>query len=44
MMAILQNDVSSTKVRLMRKRDLSLRYVVPDPVIDYIQEHGLYRE
>lgn len=39
-----QNDVSSTKVRLMRKRDLSLRYVVPDPVIDYIQEHGLYRE
>jgi nicotinamide mononucleotide adenylyltransferase len=39
-----QNDVSSTKVRLMRKRELSLRYVVPDPVIDYITEHGLYRE
>ncbi|KAJ4393424.1 Nicotinamide/nicotinic acid mononucleotide adenylyltransferase 1 [Gnomoniopsis smithogilvyi] len=41
---VIINDVSSTKVRLMRKRDLSLRYVVPDPVIDYIQEHGLYRE
>lgn len=40
----LQNDVSSTKVRLMRKRDLSLRYVVPDSVIEYITQHGLYRE
>lgn len=39
-----QNDVSSTKVRLMRKRDLSLRYVVPDSVIEYIDHHGLYRE
>lgn len=39
-----QNDVSSTKVRLMRKRDLSLRYVVPDNVIEYIQQHQLYKE
>lgn len=41
---VITNDVSSTKVRLMRKRDLSLRYVVPDSVIEYITHHGLYRE
>ncbi|KAL1846980.1 Nicotinamide/nicotinic acid mononucleotide adenylyltransferase 1 [Diaporthe australafricana] len=41
---VITNDVSSTKVRLMRKRDLSLRYVVPDSVIEYIDHHGLYRE
>lgn len=39
-----QNDVSSTKVRLMRKRDLSLRYIVPEPVIEYIQHYELYKE
>lgn len=44
MLTHFQNDVSSTKVRLMRKRDLSLRYIVPEPVIDYIHRYGLYRE
>ncbi|ROW03100.1 hypothetical protein VMCG_05807 [Cytospora schulzeri] len=41
---VITNDVSSTKVRLMRKRDLSLRYIVPEPVIEYIDQHGLYQE
>ncbi|PSR97457.1 hypothetical protein BD289DRAFT_362453 [Coniella lustricola] len=41
---VIVNDVSSTKVRLMRKRDLSLRYIVPEPVIEYIQQNNLYQE
>ena len=37
------NDISSTKVRLFVKRGLSLKYLTPDPVIDYIQKHNLYK-
>lgn len=40
---IIQNDVSSTKVRLLRKQGMSIRYLVPDSVISYIEEHDLYR-
>ncbi|KAF8506417.1 Nucleotidylyl transferase [Hysterangium stoloniferum] len=36
------NDVSSTKVRLFLRRGLSVRYLTPSCVIDYIEEHGLY--
>lgn len=38
-----QNDISSTKVRLLVSRGLSIRYLVPDSVIEYIQQHDLYR-
>ncbi|KAF2098200.1 Nucleotidylyl transferase [Rhizodiscina lignyota] len=39
---LIQNDVSSTKIRLFLKRDMSVRYLIPQPVIQYIDEHGLY--
>ncbi|KAI0785858.1 hypothetical protein C8Q75DRAFT_735341 [Abortiporus biennis] len=39
---LIQNDVSSTKVRLFLRRGLSVRYLLPSPVVDYIEEHGLY--
>ena len=39
---LIQNDVSSTKVRLSLRRGLSVRYLLPPPVIDYIKEHDLY--
>ncbi|KAI9063917.1 Nucleotidylyl transferase [Trametes sanguinea] len=41
---LVQNDVSSTKVRLFLRRGLSVRYLLPMPVVDYIEEHGLYRD
>ncbi|KAJ9155354.1 Nicotinamide-nucleotide adenylyltransferase [Pleurostoma richardsiae] len=41
---LVQNDISSTKVRLFLKRDISVRYLIPEVVIRYIQEHGLYEE
>ncbi|KAK4643618.1 Nicotinamide/nicotinic acid mononucleotide adenylyltransferase 1 [Podospora bellae-mahoneyi] len=41
---VIQNDISSTKVRLFLKKDLSVRYLIPDPVVEYINEHHLYQE
>jgi len=39
---LIQNDVSSTKVRLFLKRGLSVRYLLPAPVVEYIERNGLY--
>ncbi|KAH8836889.1 hypothetical protein MCOR27_010320 [Pyricularia oryzae] len=39
---VIQNDVSSTKIRLFLKKNLSIRYLIPDPVVRYIEEHGLF--
>jgi len=36
------NDISSTKVRLALARGLSVKYLLPDPVVEYITETGLY--
>lgn len=41
---MIQNDVSSTKIRLLLKRDLSIAYLIPSPVIEYITEHRLYTD
>ncbi|KAH6618159.1 hypothetical protein B0J18DRAFT_273015 [Chaetomium sp. MPI-SDFR-AT-0129] len=41
---VIQNDISSTKVRLFLKKDLSVRYLIPDPVVEYIDEHQLFSE
>lgn len=41
---LVQNDISSTKIRLFRKRDMSIRYLVPEPVVKYIEENRLYDE
>lgn len=38
------NDVSSTKIRRSLRRGESIKYLIPDPVIEYIQEHKLYQE
>uniref|UniRef100_A0A8H7NEV5 Cytidyltransferase-like domain-containing protein n=1 Tax=Bionectria ochroleuca TaxID=29856 RepID=A0A8H7NEV5_BIOOC len=40
---VVSNDVSSTKVRLLIKRDMSIDYLIPDAVIDYIYENNLYK-
>ena len=41
---LVQNDISSTKIRLFRRRDMSIRYLVPEPVVNYIEENMLYDE
>ncbi|KND88137.1 Nicotinamide/nicotinic acid mononucleotide adenylyltransferase 2 [Tolypocladium ophioglossoides CBS 100239] len=41
---VVTNDISSTKVRLLLKRDMSIDYLIPDDVINYIYEHNLYRD
>jgi nicotinamide mononucleotide adenylyltransferase len=38
------NDISSTLVRLGISRGLSIKYLLPNAVVDYIREKGLYRE
>jgi len=37
-------DVSATELRALIKCDASLRYLLPDAVIAYIEEHKLYKE
>jgi len=39
---LIQNDVSSTKIRLFLRREMSVRYLIPVPVIHYIEQHRLY--
>lgn len=41
---LIQNDVSSTKIRLFLRREMSVQYLVPAPVIQYIEENGLYED
>jgi nicotinamide mononucleotide adenylyltransferase len=41
---LIQNDVSSTKVRLFLRRGLSVRYLLPAVVVQYIEDNGLYLE
>lgn len=36
------NEISSTKVRLALSRGESVRYLIPDSVLDYIEQHQLY--
>ncbi|KAG0652076.1 Nicotinate-nucleotide adenylyltransferase 1 [Hyphodiscus hymeniophilus] len=38
------NDTSSTKVRAYVKKRQSIGNLTPDPVIGYIEEHGLYQK
>lgn len=38
------NDISSTLVRLGISRGLSIQYLLPNAVVEYIREKGLYRE
>jgi len=40
----ISNEISSTEVRRAFRRNLSIRYVVPDAVTEYMEKHNLYRE
>jgi nicotinate-nucleotide adenylyltransferase len=35
-------DISATNIRALLQSGLSARYLLPDSVLDYIAEHGLY--
>jgi nicotinamide mononucleotide adenylyltransferase len=39
---LIQNDVSSTKVRLFFRRGLSVQYLLPAAVIAYTEQNNLY--
>ncbi|KAH7312290.1 hypothetical protein B0I35DRAFT_452295 [Stachybotrys elegans] len=41
---VVTNDISSTMVRLLLKRGMSIDYLIPDPVINYIYENDLYHD
>jgi len=41
---LIQNDVSSTKIRLFLRRKMSVQYLIPAPVIEYIEAHRLYED
>ena len=40
----IQNDVSSTKIRALISDKMSIQYLVPPNVINYIAHHKLYEE
>jgi nicotinate-nucleotide adenylyltransferase len=41
--AITALEISATAIRERLARGLSVRYLVPDPVLDYIESRQLYR-
>jgi len=41
---VVPNEISSTKVRLLLRRQMNIDYLTPDDVVDYIKENGLYQE
>lgn len=41
---LIQNDVSSTKIRLFLKRGMSVQFLIPSPVIEYIEQNHLFVE
>ncbi|XP_019626031.1 PREDICTED: nicotinamide/nicotinic acid mononucleotide adenylyltransferase 3-like [Branchiostoma belcheri] len=38
----IQNEISSTRIRRALRRQQSVKYLIPDPVIDYIKKNGLF--
>ena len=41
---LIQNDVSSTKIRLFLRRGMSVQYLIPAPVVEYIEQNHLFNE
>lgn len=41
---LIQNDVSSTKIRLFLRRGMSVQYLIPAPVVEYIEQNHLFGE
>ncbi|TNN77029.1 Nicotinamide/nicotinic acid mononucleotide adenylyltransferase 3 [Liparis tanakae] len=39
-----RNETSATEVRRALRRDLSVKYLIPDAVVEYIQRHKLYTQ
>ncbi|KAM9349278.1 nicotinamide/nicotinic acid mononucleotide adenylyltransferase 3 [Symphorus nematophorus] len=39
-----RNEMSATEVRRALRRGLSVKYLIPDSVIEYIHQHNLYTE
>ncbi|KAJ1509682.1 hypothetical protein HMI54_011356 [Coelomomyces lativittatus] len=40
---LIYNDISSSKVRLFIKRNMSIKFLVPDSVLNYIVSHQLFK-
>lgn len=41
---LIQNDVSSTKIRLFLRRGMSVQYLIPAPVVEYIEHNHLFED
>ncbi|KAL7267531.1 Nicotinamide/nicotinic acid mononucleotide adenylyltransferase 1 [Rhizina undulata] len=41
---LIANDISSTRIRQFIRQGMSVHYLLPACVIEYIRAHGLYRE
>lgn len=41
---LIQNDVSSTKIRLFLRRGMSVQFLLPAPVVEYIEQNHLFGE
>ncbi|KAL7270224.1 Nicotinamide/nicotinic acid mononucleotide adenylyltransferase 1 [Rhizina undulata] len=41
---LIANDISSTRIRQFLRVGMSVRYLLPECVIEYIAENGLYRD
>ncbi|KAI9726755.1 MAG: hypothetical protein M1828_000611 [Chrysothrix sp. TS-e1954] len=41
---LIQNDVSSTKIRNFLRKDMSIRYLIPEGALQYIDERGLFKD
>jgi len=39
----ISNDISSTKVRTAIQRGRSIHYLLPEPVVQYIEQHSLFK-
>ncbi|XP_061551028.1 nicotinamide/nicotinic acid mononucleotide adenylyltransferase 3 isoform X1 [Phycodurus eques] len=39
-----RNETSATEVRRALRRGMSMKYLIPDSVIEYIEQHNLYTE
>ncbi|CUS14542.1 unnamed protein product [Tuber aestivum] len=41
---LIANDISSTRIRQFLRQGMSVQYLLPQVVIEYIRERGLYRD
>jgi len=41
---LVTNDVSSTKIRMFLRREMSIEYLIPAAVVEYIEQNNLYED